>query len=120
MIGNLTAVFAQPANISSKEADSLLAILKTSKTDTVKVHQLFNLCIMTARSNMTEELTGYALEALSFSKKQNYNWGIGASSYVIGFSQYAKRNYDEAINNLTQAQQSFESAGDKQNAGRSM
>jgi len=86
--------------------------------DTAKVHRLFDLCTIISRSNMTGELMNYASEALTFSKKQNYNWGIGAANYVIGFYQYAKGNYNEAINNLTQAQQSFESRSDKQNAGR--
>lgn len=116
----LPVVFAQPADINHHKADSLLAILKAAKTDTTKVHRLFDICTTITRSNVPEDLMNFASEALAFSKKQNYNWGIGAANYVIGFYQYAKRNYDEAINNLLQAQQSFESRNDKQNAGRCM
>lgn len=120
LVGLLPVLFAQPADANDRKADSLLAMLKTTKTDTAKVHRLFDLCTIITRSNIPEELMSYASEALTFSKKQNYKWGIGAANYVIGFYHYAKRNYDEAINNLTQAQQSFESRGDKQNAGRCM
>ncbi|MFM6926285.1 MAG: tetratricopeptide repeat protein [Ferruginibacter sp.] len=120
MIEFFPAVFAQPADTNHRKADSLLAILKTAKTDTVKVHLLFNLCTAITRSDMPEELISYASEALAFSKKQNYNWGMGAANYVIGFYQYAKRNYDEAITDLSQARQSFENRNDKQNAGRCM
>jgi len=120
MIALLPVVLAQPVDTNHRKADSLLAMLKAAKADTTKVHRLFDLCTAITRSNMPEEMMNYALEALAFSKRQNYNWGIGAAKYVIGFYQYVKRNYNEAINNLTQAQQSFESRSDKQNAGRCM
>jgi len=120
MIALLPVVLAQPVDTNHRKADSLLAMLKAAKADTTKVHRLFDLCTAITRSNMPEEMMNYALEALAFSKRQNYNWGIGAANYVIGFYQYVKRNYNEAINNLTQAQQSFESRSDKQNAGRCM
>lgn len=118
--GDLAAAFAQTSDANNRRADSLLLMFKTAKTDTVKVHLLFDLCTIIAKRNIPDEMMSYAAEALIFSKKQNFTWGIGAANYVIGYYQYAKRNYDEAVKSLMQAQQSFESGGDKVNAGRSL
>jgi len=118
IIGNTWLVFAQYAMPDNKKRDSLLAILLKAKPDTIKVNQIFQLCLIINRSNMPEELINYAAESLVISQKQNYTRGIAISNYVTGFYQYTKRNYEQSLQAAEKAQQLFEACGDKESAGR--
>jgi signal transduction histidine kinase len=118
ILGYTWLVHAQPAIPENKKRDSLLAILLKAKSDTGKVNQVFQLCLIVNRSNIPEELIGYAAEALVISQKQNYTRGIAISNYVTGFYQYTKRNYEQAFQVIEKAQQLFEACGDKESAGR--
>lgn len=116
---------AQQANVSvipstNKKIDSLLLVLKNAKPDTNKVVTLYELSILLHRNNTSEDIMKYASEALAISQKENYKWGIGISYYVMGFYEYAKRNYEQALNNISNAEQILGQAGDKKNTGRSM
>ncbi len=59
----------------------------------------------------------YASEYLSFSQKENYQWGVGASYYVKGFCAFAKRNYEQALDDISNAERILKESGDKKNTG---
>lgn len=69
---------------------------------------------------MPGDLLSYASEAMSISEKTSFRWGIAVSKYASGFYHYAKRDYDEALENISGAQEIWESYNDKKNAGRCM
>ena len=60
IIGNTWLVFAQSAIQDNKKRDSLLALLQNARPDTIKVNQVFQLCLIVNRSNIPEELIAYA------------------------------------------------------------
>ncbi len=118
MICFLQGAWAQHTDENPARADKLLAAIKTAQSDTVKIHRLFEFCVTISRNQLPEELNAFANDALNFSEQHQYTWGTGVANYARGFCSYAKRNYDEAINYLLQARQSFEGSGDERSAGR--
>ncbi|MES2777706.1 MAG: sensor histidine kinase [Bacteroidota bacterium] len=113
-------LFICNASSQSRQTDSLLAILKNAKPDTNKVNTLYQLSILLTRSNVSEDIMKNASEVLAISQKENYKWGTGISYYVISLCEYAKRNYEQALTTLTNAEGMLQECGDKKNTGRSM
>ena len=110
-------LYAQQPVQSDKKKDSLLAILGSAKPDTARVRTLYELSLLLNRNELDEKIMQYASESLSFSQKENYQWGIGVSYYVKSFYEFAKRNYEQALNDISIAEQVLEKSGDKKNTG---
>jgi signal transduction histidine kinase len=102
---------------AAEKKDSLRTVLASSKPDTTRIRALFELFLLLKRSDLDEKIIQYASESLPLSQKQNYQWGIGASYYMKSFCAYAKRNYEQALDDIANAERIMETCGDKKNTG---
>ena len=109
----------QPAQ-NDKKKDSVLTLLVSAKPDTARVRILYELSLLLNRNELDEKIMQYTSESLSFSKKVNYQWGIGVSYYVKSFYEFAKRNYEQALNDISISERVLQTTGDKKSTGISI
>lgn len=82
--------------------DSLQHLLKTAKEDTSKINLIIQIgreITFSSSVDNTEAFT-YANNALNFSKKINFQKGIGDAYYLLGHINYREGKYESALNDF--------------------
>lgn len=96
-----------------QQSDSLIAILKTAREDTIKVNALIALSGSLLSSNPDYSLR-YATEAKALADKLGFKRGQAYALKSIGRVYYAKGNYIETLTYWQQSLSTFKSINDKQ------
>jgi adenylate cyclase len=96
----------------TKQADSLISVLKTASEDTLKVNTLITLSGSLLRTN-TEVALRYANEAKALADQLGYARGQAYSLKSIGMGYYFQGNYIETLLYWQQSLTTFETMGDK-------
>ena len=115
--------FAQNKNSSgepSRTIDSLLALLKTDKHDTVKVNHLCQLIRESELTGNFDSGLNHGKDALELAFKLNYKKGIAKASNNIGNIYNSQGNYPEALRNYFSALKIFEEKSDKRSIAGSL
>jgi len=96
----------------NRQADSLIAVLKTAPEDTLKVNTLITLSGSLLRTD-TEVALRYANEAKVLADKLGFKRGQAYSNKSIGMGYYFQGNYIETLLYWQQSLATFQSMGDK-------
>jgi signal transduction histidine kinase len=101
----------------NKKIDSLLLHIEKMSADTQKVKQLFQLCLSLNLNNLPKKLNELVDEAMLISEKEKFSKGKGLTLYIKGFTYYAQRNYQKALDTITHALNILESIQEITNSG---
>ncbi|MEE4256156.1 MAG: tetratricopeptide repeat protein, partial [Bacteroidales bacterium] len=85
------------ANTMASQADSLLAVLKSSKEDSLKVQTYLSLAALYYRSDPEQAIT-YADQARSLAERIKYPRGLAYAYKSRGMGYYFQGDYREALN----------------------
>ncbi len=101
------------SSAQTKQADSIIAVLKTAREDTVKVNTLISLSGSLMSSNATDAIR-YANEAKALSDKLGFKRGEAYALKSIGLGFYFQGDYIGALPFWQQSLSTFRTIGDKQ------
>ncbi|MCE3227356.1 MAG: protein serine/threonine phosphatase [Bacteroidetes bacterium] len=101
-----TCWFAQ-----TRMADSLIALLKTGSQDTVRANRLINLAMELVYNNENKKGMDYANEAMTLSKKLNFEKGIATCYRIYGRDFNDKSEYDKATEMFNESISRFTKIG---------
>ena len=108
----LLIVFGSNSFAETQQSDSLLAILKTAKEDTIKVNTLIALSGSLKSSN-PEFALRYANEAKALADKIGFKRGQAYALKSIGMVYYFQGKYIETLPFWQQSLNTFKSIGDR-------
>lgn len=100
--------FSSVAFSQTRNIDSLLNVLKTTKEDTSIVLIYGKLCrFYMSELNDMEKVREYASKAYTLSEATHFDKGLGYGIFYLGLSEWTKGNFETALNNFKRAQDLF-------------
>lgn len=119
MVFYLPAAAQQPVQ-EDKKKDSLLAILKKSKEDTLKILTLCELGVHASDSKQFKEVFEAGNQMMALSQKLDFKRGVALSHYILALYYYYSSKPKETYENISLAMELLEKSWDKEHYGKSL
>ena len=111
--------FHLPAQENNPKVDSLLSVVKNTKTDTVKVLALIDLCKY--YQNIEPDSTiKYSKACISVAEVTGYTFGMAAGHIQMGIALMHKGNNKEALDEFTKSYDLYSNLGLKKGMANSL